>query len=111
MRYSTEEINRMSYLEWMETIAKELNAAGFKGEGYNAAAKRFMKNVAPYDVHDVNSFFMGSIDDSKAMDYLKIHWPCKQRTLSNVWCAHKRNTEHLYGRDESESKFSDLFVM
>lgn len=71
MKYSTEKINSMSYQEWMETIAKELNEAGFKGEGYNATMGRFMKNVAPYEVNDVSTFFMGAINDSSAMDYLK----------------------------------------
>ena len=71
MKFSTREINSMSYQEWMETITKELNEAGFKGEGYNAAAGRFIKNVAPYKVNDVSTFFMGSINDASAMDYLK----------------------------------------
>lgn len=71
MKYSTEEINSMSYREWMETIAKELNEAGFKGEGYNAATGRFMKNVAPYEVQDIGTFFLGAINDAQAMDYLK----------------------------------------
>lgn len=71
MKYSAEEINRMSYHEWMETIADELNAAGFKGEGYSATENRFMKNAAPYKVHDDRYFFMGAIDDANAMDYLK----------------------------------------
>lgn len=71
MKYSREEINNMSYRGWMETIANELNAAGFKGEGYDAVTGRFMKNVAPYEVHDVSTFFMGAINDAKAMDYLK----------------------------------------
>ena len=71
MKYSTENINNISYHEWMETIANELNAAGFKGEGYNAAENKFMKNVAPYKVSDDRYFFMGAINDAKAMDYLK----------------------------------------
>ena len=30
-----------------------------------------MKGVAPYEVHDVSTFFMGAINDANAMDYLK----------------------------------------
>lgn len=71
MKYSAEELNNMSYSEWMETIAKELNEAGFKGEGYSKEYGRFMRNIAPYEVGDVRYFFMGSINDYKAMDYLK----------------------------------------
>lgn len=71
MRYSSEVLNSLSYLEWMETIAKELNAAGFKGDGFSEEAGRFMRNISPYEVHDVRYFFMGAINDAKAMDYLK----------------------------------------
>ena len=71
MKYSAEKVNNMSYSDWMETIAKELNAAGFKAEGYSEEHHRFMKNIAPYIVRDVRYFFMGAINDAKAMDYLK----------------------------------------
>lgn len=71
MYYSAKEINSISYQEWMEIIAKELNAAGFKGESYNIAVGRFVKNMAEYKVHDANTFFMGAINDANAMDYLK----------------------------------------
>lgn len=59
MKYSAEEIKAMSYSEWMETIAKELNAAGFKTRGI------------AYKVYDASTFFLGAINDAKAMDYLK----------------------------------------
>ena len=71
MKYSAEKVNNMSYSDWMETIAKELNAAGFMAEGYSEEHHRFMKNIAPYIVRDVRYFFMGAINDAKAMDYLK----------------------------------------
>lgn len=71
MKYSSEELNAMSYLEWMETIANELNEAGFRGPGYSEVKKRFVNHISPYKVRDVDYFFMGSINDSEAMDYLK----------------------------------------
>lgn len=71
MKYSTEEVNNMSYQEWMETIAKELNEAGFKGDGYSETTGQFIKNAAPYKVRNISTFFMGAINDSNAMDYLK----------------------------------------
>lgn len=71
MKYSVEELSNMSYQEWMETIAKELNDAGFKGEGYSATEGRFIRNAFPYEVRDVRYFFMGAINDAAAMDYLK----------------------------------------
>lgn len=73
MKYSAEEINNLSYLEWMEIIAKELNAAGFKGRGYSETAGCMMKDISPYnvDMDNVHYFFLGCINDAKAMDYLK----------------------------------------
>lgn len=69
--YSAEEVNSMSYREWMETIAKELNAAGFKGKGYSSVERGWIKIEAPYEVGEVKYFFMGSINDANAMNYLK----------------------------------------
>lgn len=65
MKYTIEQVNSMSYLEWMQTIAKELNDAGFRTKG--------MEGRVPYSVceRDCHYFFLGSINDSDAMDYLK----------------------------------------
>ena len=71
MKYSSEDLNGMSYPEWMETICKELNEAGFKGDGFSPEKHKFVKNYSPYEVHDARYFFMGSLNDYKAMDYLK----------------------------------------
>lgn len=71
MKYTKEKLATMSYVEWMKAIAEELNAAGFKTSGYSKENGRFMNNIAPYEVHNANYFFMGAINDPKAMDYLK----------------------------------------
>ena len=66
MKYTAEQVNSMPYLEWMQTIAKELNDAGFLTKGMGGAR-------VPYQVYeqDPRYFFLGSINDSDAMDYLK----------------------------------------
>ena len=64
MEYSKEQVASMPYLTWMETIAKELNEAGFKSD---------KKLSTPYSVSEdnVTYFFMGAINDPNAMKYLK----------------------------------------
>lgn len=64
MIYSKEQVSSMSYMEWMETIARELNSAGFI----------MHKNFSlPFHVSEdnVSYFFMGAINKPKEMDYLK----------------------------------------
>lgn len=71
MKYTREELSQLSYKSWMETIATELNNAGYKGDGYDSDSGRFRSNFGPYKVLDQEYFFMGAIRDPKAMDYLK----------------------------------------
>lgn len=71
MKYSPEDLNGMSYLSWMETIAKELNAAGFRTKGFKDEGGKIIPGYVPYEVYNVYTFFEGAINDSSAMDYLK----------------------------------------
>ena len=71
MKYSSEDLGNMSYSLWMETIAKELNAAGYTTRGFKNEGERIVPGNVPYEVYDVNTFFEGAISDPKAMDYLK----------------------------------------
>ena len=71
MKYTREELSQLSYKSWMETIATELNNAGYKGDGYDPVAERFRCNFGPYEVGNEEDFFMGAIRDPKAMEYLK----------------------------------------
>lgn len=64
MKYSSVEVRNMSYQEWMETIAKELNTAGYKTKGVGST-------LLDYEVYESETFFMGSINDPNAMEYLK----------------------------------------
>ena len=71
MKYTSEQVNALSYVDWMETIAKELNDAGYKTSAYSEELHRFAKNCGPYIVYDARTFFLGSIDDVAALNYLK----------------------------------------
>lgn len=71
MKYTSEQVNSLSYADWMETIAKELNDAGYKTSGYSEELHRFAKNCAPYKVYEASTFFLGSIEDPAALNYLK----------------------------------------
>ncbi len=64
MKYTAAEVNKMSYYEWMSTIASELNLAGFKAD---------RRTLRPYTVSEDGLwyFFMGAINDPDAMNYLK----------------------------------------
>ena len=48
MKYTREELSQLSYKSWMETIATELNNAGYKGDGYDPEAGRFRRNFGPF---------------------------------------------------------------
>lgn len=71
MKYTSEQVNAMSYYDWMVTIAKELNEAGYKTDGYNPSIGRFQSSYAPYEVHDVRYFFSGAINSAEHLNYLK----------------------------------------
>ena len=72
MKYSAEQVKEMSYAQWMESIAQELNDAGFKARGYNPEIGKHQDNYAPYEVGgDPDLFFMGTLRDVKALEYLK----------------------------------------
>lgn len=72
MKYTSEQINSMSWLEWCETMAEELNSAGFKARGYNTTLGRWQDNYEPYRVADEPKLFiLGTVDGSEEIDYLK----------------------------------------
>ena len=72
MKYTSTQVNGMSYSEWMNTIANELNQAGYRARGYNEQIGRWQDNYAPYEVGDEpEHFFLGTIRDVDALEYLK----------------------------------------
>ncbi|MCI1786345.1 MAG: hypothetical protein LKI59_09475 [Bacteroidales bacterium] len=71
MNYTSAQVNNMTYEQWMEAIAKELNDAGFKARGYNQELQKWQDNYVPYVVGDPKDFFLGGLRDVEALDYLK----------------------------------------
>lgn len=73
MKYTSTEVNRMSWSNWNETMAKELNAAGFKARGLNMELGKWEDNYEPYssDPSSPQSFIMGPVRGAKELDYLK----------------------------------------
>lgn len=43
MKYTSEQINKMSWQEWNETMAEELNRKGFKAKEFNSDEHRWTK--------------------------------------------------------------------
>jgi len=71
MKYTSEQINSMSWKEWCETMAAELNDAGFKARGYNEKTGRWQDNYVPYTAGDPQTFILGAVDGKEEIDYLK----------------------------------------
>ena len=70
-KYTKEQVSAMSYYTWMETIANELNEAGYKTFGYNESIGRWQADYWPYKVRNVRDFFQGSINNAEHLNYLK----------------------------------------
>lgn len=68
MKYTSEQINAMSWREWAETMAKELNEAGFQYRGIG-------NKLEPYSVGKAEDgpklFLLGSVENSEEITYLK----------------------------------------
>lgn len=77
MKYTSEQVKAMSWREWTETMAKELNEAGFKHMGItlDPETRALGKELQPYSVGDdadgPKLFLLGSVESSKEIDYLK----------------------------------------
>lgn len=74
MKYSSSQVRAMSEKEWVEAMASELNAAGFKARGLNPNTNRWEDNFEPFRVGlepKASTFVMGGIEDSQAIEYLK----------------------------------------
>ena len=61
----------MSWQEWNEAMANELNKKGFKAKEFNSSEHRWTK-TGQYDAgNDPKLFVLGTIEDSEAISYLK----------------------------------------
>ena len=71
MKYTSEQINGMSWQEWNETMAKELNENGYKAQEYNSTEHRWTKTGMYKAGDDPKVFVLGTIEDSDAISFLK----------------------------------------
>ena len=66
MKYTSEEINRISWQEWNELMAKELNEAGFRRECTYGGEKY----TSPYEADDEPMLFIHGLGEEE-VNYLK----------------------------------------
>lgn len=66
MKYTSEQINQMSWEEWCKTMAKELNDAGFKARGFGGEYVLY----GTYGIHP-DTFILGEVGRTKEIEYLK----------------------------------------
>lgn len=75
MKYTSEQINSMSWHEWNQTMAKELNDAGFRTMEYQQVKKNVYKNADNalyFTLEDSPELFiLGAVYKSPELDYLK----------------------------------------
>lgn len=73
MKYTTEQVRQMSWAEWNDTMAKELNEAGFRARGFNPEIGRWEDNREPYkaDSSDPKIFILGIVEGAAEYEYLK----------------------------------------
>lgn len=71
MKYSASEVNAMSWQEWCETMADELNKAGYKRRGRDPETGQWVDNIASYEAGDPRSFILGEVEGAEEIEYLK----------------------------------------
>lgn len=73
MKYTAEQVRQMSWPEWNDAMAKELNEAGFKARGFNPDLGRWENNREPYKANpnDPGVFILGHVEGAKEYDHLK----------------------------------------
>ena len=73
MKYTSSQINAMSWKEWTETMAKELNDAGFRTNGVKILDDGTLeKGLVPFSVNGEPKYFLlGSVDKAEESEYLK----------------------------------------
>lgn len=68
MKYTSEQINAMSWREWTETMAKELNGAGFQ---YKGIGNKLESYSVGKEEDGPKLFLLGSVENSEEITYLK----------------------------------------
>ena len=70
MKYTSNEVNRMSWQEWNQTMAEELNKKGFKAKEFDGSK---WTKTGQYKANDDDPklFVLGTIEDGAAISYLR----------------------------------------
>lgn len=72
IKYTTQQVRQMSWFQWNDTMAKELNAAGFKRRGINKETGRWEDNYEPFHADsDDPSLFIFTLKNANEYEYLK----------------------------------------
>ncbi len=72
MKYTSFQINSMSWKAWCNLMVDELNKAGFKERGYNEETRQWQNDYVPFkEVDDPTWFVLGTLTKGKELEYLK----------------------------------------
>ena len=73
MKYTAEQVRQMTWAEWNDAMAKELNEAGFRARGYNPELGRWENNRELYkaDPSEPKIFILGTVDSAPEYEHLK----------------------------------------
>ena len=74
MKYTVEQVRQMTWSQWNDAMAKELNEAGFRARGYNPELRRWENNRELYkaDPSDPTIFILGTVDGAPEYDLKKV---------------------------------------
>jgi hypothetical protein len=73
MKYTSEQVCQMSWAEWNDIMAKELNEAGFRARGFNPDSGKWENNRELYNADSLEPkfFILGTVDGASEFDHLK----------------------------------------
>lgn len=73
MKYLSSQVNQMTWPEWNDTMAKELNDAGFRARGYNSETGKWEDNRALFQAYpsEPKTFILGAVGGTEEINYLK----------------------------------------
>lgn len=73
MKYTVEQVRQMTWSQWNDAMAKELNEAGFRARGYNSELRRWENNRELYkaDPSEPKIFILGTVNGAPEYEHLK----------------------------------------
>lgn len=93
MKYTTSQIKQMTWAEWNDAMARELNENGFKASGFNSVLGKWENNKQPYKADPSNPkiFILGTVSGAAEYECLK-----RAGLLNNGRCPRCGNP--IYGK-------------